>query len=92
MSSPSDNPAWPDTGQFIEEERRRVDAFVHDVAHDLRSPVRRMRNFAQLIEQRLHDDTLDVDELGEFMERIVSCAAELDGRVTAMVDRHVSVT
>lgn len=68
------------------DERQRLSNYANEVAHDLRSPVRRMRIFAELAQQRLRADTVDLDEVRHFTDRAIACAEMLDERVCALLE------
>ena len=93
MSDPSEQPSKGPNDPLVtrlREENQRLSAFAHDVAHDLRSPVRRLRTFAQLVEERLSDESADVEEIRSFLERSIACAYEIDERVCSILDERIS--
>lgn len=71
--------------QRLQESNRRLEEYAHAAAHDLRSPLRRIRSFAQILEARLGLEELDREQLSDFAERIARGAARLDTLLESML-------
>ncbi len=58
----------------------QLETFSYSIAHDLRSPLRSMRNFAQLLEED-YGPTLD-DTARDYLRRITRAAGRMDALIT----------
>ena len=76
--------------QRLEESNRRLEAYAHAAAHDLRSPLRRIRSFAQLLQARLQVEEIDREQLSDFADRIANGAERLDALLGSMLE-HASM-
>lgn len=76
--------------QRLQESNRRLEGYAHAAAHDLRSPLRRIRSFSQILQARLRGDEIDRDQLIDFAERIANGAERLDGLLGSML-QHAAV-
>ena len=77
--------------QRLQESNRRLEEYAHAAAHDLRSPLRRIRSFAQILQARLGVDELDRAQLSDFAERIARGAARLDALLESMLE-HANIS
>ncbi len=77
--------------QRLQESNRRLEEYAHAAAHDLRSPLRRIRSFAQILQARLGVDELDREQLSDFAERIARGAARLDTLLESML-MHANIS
>lgn len=76
--------------QRLQESNRRLEAYAYAAAHDLRSPLRRIRSFSQLMQVRLEADEIDRVQISDFAERIASGAERLDVLLGSMLE-HATV-
>jgi len=76
--------------QLLEESSRRHEAYAHSAAHDLRSPLRRIRSFAQILQARLEVNEIDRVQLSDFADRISHGAERLDVLLESML-AHASI-
>ncbi len=72
--------------QRLEESKRRLEAYVYTAAHDLRSPLRRIRSFSQLLQTRLDVEEIDRAQVSDFADRIANGAERLDALLETMLD------
>lgn len=77
--------------QRLQESNRRLEEYAHAAAHDLRSPLRRIRSFAQILQARLGVEDLDREQLSDFAERIARGAARLDTLLESMLE-HANIS
>ncbi len=77
--------------QRLQESNRRLEEYAHAAAHDLRSPLRRIRSFAQILQARLGVEELNREQLSDFAERIASGAARLDTLLESML-MHANIS
>ncbi len=73
----------------LEESNRRLETYAHAAAHDLRSPLRRIRSFSQILQARLAVEEIDRVQLDDFAERIANGAERLDALLSSMLE-HTS--
>lgn len=74
----------------LQESNRRLEAYAHAAAHDLRSPLRRIRSFSQILEARLDDDDLNREQLSDYASRIAGGAERLDALLESMLE-HATI-
>ena len=74
----------------LEESNRRLETYAHAAAHDLRSPLRRIRSFSQILRARLEVDRIDRVQVSDFADRIANGAERLDALLESMLE-HASV-
>lgn len=77
--------------QRLQESNRRLEEYAHAAAHDLRSPLRRIRSFSQILQARLGVDEIDRDQLSDFADRIARGAARLDALLESML-MHANIS
>lgn len=64
-----------EVNEKLEESYHELEQFAYIASHDLKSPLRTISNFAQLLKRRYHDQ---LDEMGkEFIDYIVSGAVQM---------------
>lgn len=77
--------------RHLQESNRRLESYAHVAAHDLRSPLRRIRSFAQILQARVGVDDVDRVQVADFAERIANGAERLDALVESML-AHANVS
>lgn len=68
----------------LEATNRDLDAFAYSISHDLRAPLRSIAGFSQAVCED-YGDKLD-DTAQDYLQRVVSAAARMDGMIGAMLD------
>lgn len=76
--------------QHLLESNRRLETYAHVAAHDLRSPLRRIRSFSQILQAKLGGDEIDREQLIDFAERIANGAERLDGLLESLLE-HTAI-
>lgn len=74
------------TAQRLRDSNQRLSAYAHEAAHDLRSPLRRMRTFSDLLQTQLEANEIDRGQANDFAERIANGAERLDQLLVSMLE------
>lgn len=72
------------------ESSRRLEAYAYEAAHDLRSPLRRIRSFSQILQARLSAEVIDRDQVSDFAERVANGAERLDDLIGSILE-HTTI-
>ena len=74
----------------LEASNRRLEGYAHEAAHDLRSPLRRIRSFCEVLEMRLAQDEIDREQVSGYAARIAGGAERLDALLETMLGQATS--
>lgn len=70
----------------LQQSNTELEEYAYAAAHDLRSPLRSMSSFAQLLNQQLATDPTDVEKLRGYAEWVISGANKMDLLLHSMLD------
>ncbi len=72
--------------ELLERSNRELEEYAYAAAHDLRSPLRAMHSFAQLLRRQLDTDPTDEAKLRSHADRIVEGASRMGELLTSMLE------
>ena len=72
--------------ELLERSNRELEEYAYAAAHDLRSPLRAMNSFAQLLNRQLETDPSDVAKLRSHAGRIMEGASRMGTLLTSMLE------
>lgn len=77
--------------ELLQRSNRELEEYAYAAAHDLRSPLRGMSSFAQLLKAQVRTDPDDRDRLDRYADRIIAGAERMEALLSSMLD-HARVT
>ena len=78
--------------ELLQQSNRELEEYAYAAAHDLRSPLRSMSSFAQLLKQQLSTDPGDTDKLFRYADRVIAGAHQMDNLLRSILDHARSTT
>lgn len=77
--------------ELLQRSNRELEEYAYAAAHDLRSPLRGMSSFAQLLKAQVRTDPDDRERLDRYADRIIAGAERMEALLSSMLD-HARVT